>query len=409
MAERPFRFIAAGDLRLERPVAGLSTVPEALAAPLIDAPYDAARRVFDAALASPVDFLLLVGRLTDVSVAGPRGCLFLLTQFERLAAREVPVYLLEPHGASDWPAQLTLPANVIRLNSVDGGTIPLMRDGRKLAVLHVPGDQRLTSASYVDPLLSDVSFTIVALADEAHAPRIPQQTTCVIYGGRTSRATQPKGMGTAHWPGMIHSAGPDELGPHGCTLLEWDLGALLPRVIPIDADPVRWLEQTVVLPRELTLATLETMLAEQAQQLAAQNGDRTLLVRWKLQGSGTMAESLRRQSVIEPLLGRLRDRVKTLSQAVWHASIEMALAAPHVAHDDTLLDHYLQHFEGTAQAESPAVESLFSLAEAAPAGWPTEQAARWITPPAEQDARQRIISEAAWLGVDLLSAGENRR
>src|SRR5262245_4489473 len=86
------RFLHAADLRLELPVVGLDEVPPHLRELLVDAPYDAARRVFDTALKERVDFVVLSGNIIDPQRAGPRGIAFLLEQFHRLAEQEIVVY-----------------------------------------------------------------------------------------------------------------------------------------------------------------------------------------------------------------------------------------------------------------------------------------------------------------------------
>lgn len=50
------RFVHAADLRLDLPVLGLDEVPAHLLTALIDAPYEAAQRVFDTAIKENVDF-----------------------------------------------------------------------------------------------------------------------------------------------------------------------------------------------------------------------------------------------------------------------------------------------------------------------------------------------------------------
>src|SRR5581483_8119885 len=97
---------------------GLTEVPEHLRDLLIDAPFRAAERVFDTVLAEQADFLLLAGDIIDADEAGPRGTVFLADQFERLAARNVPVYWAGgPNDQADhWPAAVRLPANVHRFS-----------------------------------------------------------------------------------------------------------------------------------------------------------------------------------------------------------------------------------------------------------------------------------------------------
>ncbi len=92
MSNRSFRFLHAGDFHLERPLMGVAEVPDHLRDLFLEAPYLAARRVFDAALAEDVRFVVLTGGICVPSAAGPRGPLFLAEQFVRLAERGIGVY-----------------------------------------------------------------------------------------------------------------------------------------------------------------------------------------------------------------------------------------------------------------------------------------------------------------------------
>jgi hypothetical protein len=80
-----FRFLHAGAFRLDQPPNGLGEVPEPLIDLLIDAPFLAAQKVFDAAIEERVDFLVLTGDLADLAHASARSVAFLLDNFERLS------------------------------------------------------------------------------------------------------------------------------------------------------------------------------------------------------------------------------------------------------------------------------------------------------------------------------------
>ncbi len=71
MPIRPFQFVHASDLHLERPPSGVEEVPDHLKRLFIDAAYRAAEKVFDTAVTSQADFLLLVGDILDPDLAGP--------------------------------------------------------------------------------------------------------------------------------------------------------------------------------------------------------------------------------------------------------------------------------------------------------------------------------------------------
>ena len=114
MTQRPFRFIHASDLHLERPLSGVAEVPDTLREAFLDAPYLAAERLFENALAEQVDFVVLAGDVLHAEITGPRGPLFLVSQFERLRQRGIRVYWaggqVDPPEA--WPAVIRLPDNV---------------------------------------------------------------------------------------------------------------------------------------------------------------------------------------------------------------------------------------------------------------------------------------------------------
>ena len=68
-----FRFLHASDFHLDQPLGGVIDVPEHLRDPFIDAPYQAASRVFDAAISERVDFVVVAGDILHPPTATPRG------------------------------------------------------------------------------------------------------------------------------------------------------------------------------------------------------------------------------------------------------------------------------------------------------------------------------------------------
>ncbi len=114
MSNRSFRFLHTSDFRLDAVPRGLSEVPDHLRNALLDAPYAAARRVFDTALAERVAFILLAGNVLQPELSGPRGTAFLGEQFQRMAEAGIGVYWaggeIDPPEA--WPGAFPLPENV---------------------------------------------------------------------------------------------------------------------------------------------------------------------------------------------------------------------------------------------------------------------------------------------------------
>ena len=65
MAGSAVRFLQVSDLDLHRPLCAISHVPAGLRQDIAEAPYLAAERVFDTAIAERVDFVLLAGNTCD--------------------------------------------------------------------------------------------------------------------------------------------------------------------------------------------------------------------------------------------------------------------------------------------------------------------------------------------------------
>ena len=85
-----FKFLHASDFHLEQPLYGVAEVPDDWRHLFVDAPLQAARKVFEAAVKEEVDFVVLSGDLLDPPTAGPRAISFLLDQFQLLHERVSP-------------------------------------------------------------------------------------------------------------------------------------------------------------------------------------------------------------------------------------------------------------------------------------------------------------------------------
>ncbi|MBR6480242.1 MAG: DNA repair exonuclease, partial [Thermoguttaceae bacterium] len=116
MTNHPFRFIHAADLHLDLPVTGLSHLPEHLREKVLNAPKEAAERLFKEALAERVDFVLLVGGVLDPLKTGAWGPLFLIDQFEKLRLEGIQVFWAcgVDDDPANWPDVFALPDNVHR-------------------------------------------------------------------------------------------------------------------------------------------------------------------------------------------------------------------------------------------------------------------------------------------------------
>ena len=86
------KFIHASDLHLDVSISGLLELPQHLIEVLANAPYHAATKIVDTAVAERVDFVLLAGDLFDIESNNARSAAFLLNQFRRLNEKGIEVY-----------------------------------------------------------------------------------------------------------------------------------------------------------------------------------------------------------------------------------------------------------------------------------------------------------------------------
>ncbi len=441
MSDRSFRFLHASDFRLDAVPRGLTEVPDHLRDTLLDAPYNAARRVFDTALAERVAFVILAGNILQPDLTGPRGTAFLSEQFQRLAEAGISVYWAG--GESDppeaWPTAFPLPENV-RVFAKDRVTDFLHQDdGSPLA--RIVGTSRGSRALHPAEFSPDAVglFSIGVACGEAETAALQSQsersescrtgidgpeahstktdrleayptkgdrletypTRGIDYwalGGRAERCTLFNSPGIAHYPGTPQGRSPAESGTHGCTLVNVDDQGRA-RMTFITANALEWLHETVLIDPSTQREGLEAMFAQRIHGLTA--GSKTdLLVTWTIGGSGPLMAELRQGKLRGELLEWLRIEHGLSSPIVWTVGIELesqnALPAS-LYEQETILGDFLRTLrEFELDPQQPLnVESL--LAEGQAAGLFSQAVA--IADPA---TRKRVLHEAALLGMELL-------
>lgn len=345
MNRRPPRFVHTSDWHLERPPSGLAEIPDRLRAKLIDAPYLAAERVVDAALAEEADFLVLSGDVLDVELAGPRGVAFLLDQFSRLRQREVSVYWAggRVDRPTRWPAAIKLPDNVHYFSQGRPEAIVHHRDDEPLA--HVIGVSRHRKrAVRADAFLSPADgLPAIAVAHGAIDPTAlaGRSLTYWALGGKHGRATINAGSPTAHYCGTPQARTASDVGSHGCTVVELDEGQATTRFVATDV--VRWSSQQITID---VAATRESLLESLAERLASLSTAAAASIEWlvafKLSGNGPLIAPLRHGAWPAELLQELRRRAPA---NVWPVSLELDSAAavpPAWVEHDSILGEFLR-------------------------------------------------------------------
>lgn len=341
------KFIHASDFHLDHSISGLVELPAHLISALASAPYEAAQKVFDLAIAERVDFVLLSGDLFDFESSNARAMAFLLRQFQRLAEKEIHVYWCA--GESDhperWPSSIELPDNVVTFSSAVVEQVDHRRGGTTIARIMASGleTRRRDGAEFLAPKGDLFNIALAygtfdpdsfdtqnirywALGGQHHSTKLEETGTVVVY------------------PGTPQGRSPQEPGPHGFKICRVDSSGKL-RVQDVESDRVRWMPQQVAISESVQLDELKNELGERALKLMTDTTDQVVLSHWFLSTSGEFNPQIRKPSWSMELLEWLREEFGRTDRGLW--SVGVTVDAPRRLpiewyEEDTLLGEYLR-------------------------------------------------------------------
>jgi hypothetical protein len=407
MPSHALRFVHASDLHLERPLYGLADIPDHLRDLFLESPYLAAERLFDAVLAEEADFLILAGDVIQPEHTGPRGPLFLVEQFQRLAERGIHVYWAG--GSVDapdiWPSWAALPETVHTFPRARVAEYVYQRGATPVArVLGASRDRNrpVHADNFVPDATGLFSIGIIHGAADGSLLR-GQGLNYWALGGRHGRSTLFSGPQTGQYSGSTQGRQPEEHGPHGCTVVELDeQGGIKTRSVAVDV--LRFVTERVAIDSGASREDVEGLLRERIVALREASPDRPLLISWTVTGTGPVAAAIRRGPLAAELLDRLRADFGTAPPApTWSVALESELPEDLPVEwyeQQTILGEYLRdlrHYEINPSVPLDLDGYLGAKVGAALAE---------MTGLAEGRGRQRVLREAALLGVDLLGVEE---
>ena len=407
MSSRPFRFIHASDFHLEQPLKGLLEVPDHLRDLFLDAPYMATQKVFETVLAEDAHFLVLSGDILHPLHTGPRGPLFLVEQFNRLAARGIDVYWAG--GPTDppesWPTVLALPRNVHPFPQGRVDEIVVQRDGDALARLVGVSRGRELSIRPGDFSADPTGLYTVAVAHGEADPAALQARGihCWALGGRHNRSTPLGGPQVVHYCGSPQGRSPTEDGVHGCTLVQVDEQRQT-RTALIPTDTVRWIAERVAVDETASREELESQLRDRMHALLEVSPATGLLISWTIGGQGPLIGQLQRGSLAAELVQWLRNDYGYRSPTAWSVSLEVELSEtlpPEWYEQETIRGDFLRAVRQLQMNPEEPISLESYMAETHSAGT-LAMAATFSDKP----AHDRVLREAAALGVSLLSGEE---
>lgn len=342
----PFRFLHASDLLLHRPLQGIAEFPAAWQSVLASAAYHSAIRLFDAAIAERVSFVLLSGNVVDLDYGGPRAIAFLLSQFERLGQRGIEVYWCggEQDHLERWPTAIELPPNVRLFPStlVDSATV--RRQGKPLATIYGAASDPHRSSMKEFQAGANVGFPIGLTHGSCESQRLAGHGVRYwALGGKVNRelVTQPGQI--VAYPGSHLGRDSTAAGPHGAILVSVESDGQV-RTQSIDCDSVRWLNISLSVAESVHVDALKDLLADRALQMTSKLPDQHLLVDWRIATTGDYSAEFRREENHSKLLKWLRHEFSS-SPGLW--SVSLTFSAPQNLpkgwqSEDTILGDYLR-------------------------------------------------------------------
>lgn len=343
----PFRFIHAGDFRLNEPLTGLSELPTDMKNTLASAPYIAAERLFDTAISERVAFMVLSGNLVDLDFGGPRAIAFLLSQFERLAQRDIQVFWCG--GQLDlmdrWPTSIPMPDNVHTFPSTLVDT-QVVKNGQGKTLATILGgayDPHRTSLRDFQATHAE-GFPIGLTCGEFEPARLAGQAIRYwALGGRDKRHMSGQGPVAYSYPGVPQAKSASCPGPHGGILVSVENSGQI-RTQAIDIEVARWMELSINVSESVKLDALKDLLADRALQVISKLPDANLLVHWKIATTGDYSPQFRQQENRKTLIHWLRHEFGG-SPGMWTVDVTMtsSQSIPKIWYEeDTILGDFLR-------------------------------------------------------------------
>jgi len=398
------KFIHASDLHLDRPMSGLTEIPTHLFEVLANAPYEAAQKIFDLAVSERVDFVLLAGDLYDSELGNARAAAFLLSQFERLADKNIAIYWCggETDHPDRWPNAIELPDNVVTFSSRIVEQVDHKRDGETVARIMGCGydeNHRRTAGDFA--ALDSERFTIgLAHGDFDLKSMKAEHVHYWALGGNHKSSKHDRTNSTIVYPGTPQGRSPKESGPQGFKIGRIDAAGKL-RLQTVESDRVRWLPQKVAISEGVELHALKKELTERAAKIVVDTTDQIVLAKWTLATDGMFNPAIRKREWTENVLDWLRDEFGRGDKGLWSVSLQVAPPKQLPTdwyEEDTILGEFMRAI-GRYQSDDSLRLNLHEYTPTNVEGTLTSGMSQ-----VSKARREEVLRQAAMVGIDYLAA-----
>jgi exonuclease SbcD len=322
----PFTFVHAADLHMDSPFKGLTKVPEAVRDRLRESTFEALSRLGEIAKQEGADFVVIAGDLYDAADRSLRAQLRLQRMLAEWTAEGIGVFVV--HGNHDpesgRQAKLDWPASVHVFGSAGAAAecVPAYRRSGEMAAF-VYGIS-YPSAAVTDNLAMRFSkregapFHLALLhanvdGDPAHdnyAPcRLPELTAAGFDYWALGHVHDRRVLHEyphVVYPGNIQGRSVRETGVKGVYVVRvseaGDVGLDFR-----DTSDVLWMEKGVSIEGAEREQQLKDRLLKAAEEVRASAGGRPVVLRLRLEGRGSLHDTLLADTVAEQWLEELRE------------------------------------------------------------------------------------------------------
>ena len=442
------RFVHAADLHLGSPLHALEDSSGELATTLARATETAFERVVTVAIDRDVDFIVVAGDLYDREARSVRANQFLVEQFDRLRASEIPAYVV--HGNHDplgrGAEKLDFPDNVYVFGTegVESATYPDEADpeaeilGRSYATRHestnfveayTPGDTAVPTIGLLHTALDPGGLEYVPCSiEDLAAQELDYWALGHVHHPRTI------GGAPGAYPGIPQPRHIGEPAVGGCLIVELDAGEP-PEIAFVPTASVAWQSVEIDVEeldsggerRVANLTDLEGHLVDEgldvqnrsleelvAHDFSVEEADwepTGFICRWSLRGRGEVHEVLAdadgEVSVIEE---HVRDRLREDDPFVWTEAIRDRTEPP-LPDRETLVEEndVIAEFVDLVDDFRADPDEREAIREVTGGAWevvedPDRETTRHDRVPMTDDRLDELIDEAAEIAITRLAA-----
>jgi len=336
---KSFRFIHASDLHLGAPFRGISAEQGDVASALRDATLKAYENLIELCRRKKANFVVIAGDVYNAADRSIKTQLAFRDGLASLALKGIEVFVA--HGNHDplqeWIASLSWPEGVhvfgsteveeftVKIDHVDAVRVYGISYGTK----HENRNLLKKFRADKDPAIFRISVLHCNCGGQVgHDPYVPCTVRQLVETGfdywalghvheRLELSADPHVI----YPGNTQGLSIREQGPRGCYVVDVDeAGEVSLEFCPLDV--IRWKTLEMDIENFQTLDALDTFITDTLETLCEQEGDRPVVCRIRLTGSGPLYPGLGRVGAEKDLLSRVRDTVLKLEPFVYVEKVE---------------------------------------------------------------------------------------